>query len=127
MSVTASLRPPDFAFSLNNLGRGLISRDRPNFFAPALTLHGFAQGAVVDCIDGSGRPQLCSHGRADRRSRRGRRLGLILNREMSMPLQQIWGQVSQSECEREGNVRHGGPVGGTLMAVHDLRPTPTSS
>ncbi len=49
-------------------------------------------------------------------------LGLILNREMSMPLHQIWGQVSQSECVRGGNVRHGGPVGGTLMAVHDLRP-----
>ena len=49
-------------------------------------------------------------------------LGLILNREMSMPLQQIWGQVSQSECVRGGNVRHGGPVGGTLMAVHDVRP-----
>jgi putative transcriptional regulator len=48
-------------------------------------------------------------------------LGLILNREMSMPLGQIWGQVSQTECARPGNVRHGGPVGGTLMAVHDLR------
>jgi putative transcriptional regulator len=36
-------------------------------------------------------------------------LGLILNREMSMPLQQVWGQVSQS-----------GPVGGTLMAIHDV-------
>jgi putative transcriptional regulator len=49
-------------------------------------------------------------------------LGLILNREMSMPLQQIWGQVSQSECLRTGNVRHGGPVGGTLMAIHDVTP-----
>ena len=49
-------------------------------------------------------------------------LGLILNREMSVPLQQIWGQVSQSECVREENVRHGGPVSGTLMAVHDLSP-----
>jgi putative transcriptional regulator len=49
-------------------------------------------------------------------------LGLILNREMSMPLHQIWGQVSQSECLRQGNVRHGGPVGGTLMVIHDLRP-----
>jgi putative transcriptional regulator len=49
-------------------------------------------------------------------------LGLIVNREMSIPLQQVWGQVSQSECSRSGNVRHGGPVGGTLMAVHDLRP-----
>jgi putative transcriptional regulator len=49
-------------------------------------------------------------------------LGLILNREMSMPLQQVWGQVSQSECVRAGNVRQGGPVGGTLMAVHDQSP-----
>jgi putative transcriptional regulator len=49
-------------------------------------------------------------------------LGLILNREMTMPLEQVWGQVSQSSCLREGNVRHGGPVGGTLMALHDQRP-----
>jgi putative transcriptional regulator len=49
-------------------------------------------------------------------------LGLILNREMTMPLQQIWGQVSQSPCLRAGNVRHGGPVGGTLMVLHDQRP-----
>jgi putative transcriptional regulator len=49
-------------------------------------------------------------------------LGLIVNRETSMPLDQVWGQVSQSTCLREGNVRHGGPVAGTLMALHDLRP-----
>jgi putative transcriptional regulator len=49
-------------------------------------------------------------------------VGLIVNREMNMPLQQIWGRVSQSECLRPGNLRHGGPVGGALMAVHDLRP-----
>jgi putative transcriptional regulator len=49
-------------------------------------------------------------------------LGLILNREMTMPLQQVWAQVSQSPCLREGTVRHGGPVGGTLMALHDQRP-----
>jgi putative transcriptional regulator len=49
-------------------------------------------------------------------------LGLILNREMTMPLQQVWSQVSQATCLRGGNVRHGGPVGGTLMAVHDQRP-----
>jgi putative transcriptional regulator len=48
-------------------------------------------------------------------------LGLILNREMSVPLQQVWGQVSELPCLRSGNVRHGGPVGGTLMALHDLR------
>jgi putative transcriptional regulator len=49
-------------------------------------------------------------------------LGLILNREMTMSLQQVWSQVSQSACLRQGNVRHGGPVGGTLMALHDQRP-----
>jgi putative transcriptional regulator len=48
-------------------------------------------------------------------------LGLILNREMNIPLQQVWGQVSQMECARPENVRHGGPVGGTLMALHDVR------
>ena len=35
-------------------------------------------------------------------------LGLILNREMNIPLQKVWGQVSQSECKHEGNVRHAG-------------------
>jgi putative transcriptional regulator len=49
-------------------------------------------------------------------------LGLILNREMTMPLQQVWSQVSQTPCLREENVRHGGPVTGTLMALHDQRP-----
>jgi putative transcriptional regulator len=48
-------------------------------------------------------------------------LGLILNRELSTPLPQIWGQVSESECSRTENVRHGGPVSGSLMAVHDQR------
>jgi putative transcriptional regulator len=48
-------------------------------------------------------------------------LGLILNRETTMPLQQIWTQVKSSACLREGNVWHGGPVGGTLMALHDQR------
>jgi len=48
-------------------------------------------------------------------------LGLILNRELTTPLSQVWGQVSQSECSRTENVRHGGPVSGSLMAVHDLR------
>jgi putative transcriptional regulator len=49
-------------------------------------------------------------------------LGLIVNRESSMPLQQVWSQVSQSQCLRQGNVRQGGPVTGTLMALHDQRP-----
>ncbi len=49
-------------------------------------------------------------------------LGLILNREMNTPLPEVWGQVSESECRRTENVRHGGPVSGSLMAVHDMRP-----
>ena len=49
-------------------------------------------------------------------------LGLILNREMNTPLSQVWEKVSQSECLRSDNVRHGGPVSGSLMAVHDQRP-----
>jgi putative transcriptional regulator len=48
-------------------------------------------------------------------------LGLILNRELNMRLSQVWEQVSQSPCLREETVRHGGPVSGTLMAVHDQR------
>jgi putative transcriptional regulator len=48
-------------------------------------------------------------------------LGLILNRETSMSLAEVWGQVSQSACARTENVRHGGPVSGSLMALHDLR------
>jgi putative transcriptional regulator len=48
-------------------------------------------------------------------------LGLIVNRESSMPISQLWGQVSQTACLREGNVRQGGPVAGTLMVVHDQR------
>jgi putative transcriptional regulator len=49
-------------------------------------------------------------------------LGLILNRELNTPLSQIWSQVSESECVRTENVRHGGPISGSLMAVHDQRP-----
>lgn len=49
-------------------------------------------------------------------------LGLILNRELNVPLPQVWGQVSQEPCLRDDNVRHGGPVGGTLIVLHDQRP-----
>ena len=41
---------------------------------------------------------------------------------MNTPLSQIWSQVSQSDCVRTENVRHGGPISGSLMAVHDQRP-----
>jgi putative transcriptional regulator len=48
-------------------------------------------------------------------------LGIILNRELSTSLKEIWGQVSSNPCLRDENVRHGGPVTGTLMAVHERR------
>ena len=48
-------------------------------------------------------------------------LGLILNRELGTTLQEVWQQVSNSSCVREENVQHGGPVAGTLMALHDRR------
>ena len=48
-------------------------------------------------------------------------LGLIVNREMGMSLKQVWEQVSRTPCVREGKVRQGGPVTGTLMALHDRR------
>jgi putative transcriptional regulator len=48
-------------------------------------------------------------------------LGLILNREMNVSLSQVWEQVSPEPCVRDENVRHGGPVGGTLIVLHDQR------
>ena len=48
-------------------------------------------------------------------------LGLILNRELNVRLEDIWGQVSKSPCLRSETVRQGGPVSGTLMALHDRR------
>jgi len=48
-------------------------------------------------------------------------LGLILNRDMPTPLAEIWEKVSQAACVRAEAVKHGGPVGGTLMAVHERR------
>ncbi len=47
---------------------------------------------------------------------------MILNRELNTPLPQIWSQVSEAECLRAENVRHGGPISGSLMAIHDQRP-----
>jgi hypothetical protein len=48
-------------------------------------------------------------------------LGLILNRETDTSFQEIWAQLKESACLREGNVWHGGPVPGSLMALHDRR------
>jgi putative transcriptional regulator len=46
-------------------------------------------------------------------------LGLVLNRETETPISEVWQQVSETPCEREGVVRSGGPVAGSLMVVHD--------
>jgi len=48
-------------------------------------------------------------------------LGLILNRDMDLPLTEIWERVSQTPCVRGELVKHGGPVAGTLMAIHERR------
>jgi putative transcriptional regulator len=48
-------------------------------------------------------------------------LGLILNRGLNVRLGDVWSQVSKSPCLRSETVRHGGPVSGTLMALHDCR------
>jgi putative transcriptional regulator len=48
-------------------------------------------------------------------------LGLILNSELDVDLAEIWARISCEPCLRDQKVRHGGPVGGTLMAVHDQR------
>jgi putative transcriptional regulator len=48
-------------------------------------------------------------------------LGLILNHELTMTVPDVWSQVSKSACLRDELVRHGGPVAGSLMALHDHR------
>jgi putative transcriptional regulator len=45
-------------------------------------------------------------------------VGLVINRETSATIQEIWEQVSDSTCSREQFLRQGGPVGETLMAIH---------
>ena len=48
-------------------------------------------------------------------------LGLVLNRELTVSIQEVWGQVATSRCVRNEPPRQGGPISGTLMAVHDRR------
>lgn len=48
-------------------------------------------------------------------------LGLIVNRELEVDLAEVWSRISGEPCLRDQKVRHGGPVVGTLMAVHDQR------
>lgn len=48
-------------------------------------------------------------------------LGLILNRELDSDLVDVWSRISSEPCVRLENLHHGGPVPGTLMALHDRR------
>jgi putative transcriptional regulator len=48
-------------------------------------------------------------------------LGLVLNRQLTTSIQEVWRQVSKSRCVRREPPREGGPVSGTLMALHDRR------
>lgn len=47
-------------------------------------------------------------------------LGLVLNRQTTTTLKQVWSQVGESPCERDDLLYLGGPVSGPLMAVHTL-------
>jgi len=49
-------------------------------------------------------------------------LGLVLNHELDSDLTEIWSRISSEPCVRPEKIRHGGPVPGTLMALHDRRP-----
>lgn len=48
-------------------------------------------------------------------------LGLILNRELDSDVADVWRRISQKPCVRLDKIRHGGPVPGSLMALHDRR------
>ncbi len=48
-------------------------------------------------------------------------LGLILNRELESDVADVWRQISSEPCLRPEKMRHGGPISGTLMALHDRR------
>ena len=45
-------------------------------------------------------------------------LGVILNRPTNTTMREAWDQVSDTPCEREETLYHGGPCEGPLMAVH---------
>ncbi|WP_165073885.1 YqgE/AlgH family protein [Paludisphaera rhizosphaerae] len=49
-------------------------------------------------------------------------LGLILNRETDTDFAEVWRRISTQPCARTEKLRHGGPVTGSLMALHDQRP-----
>jgi putative transcriptional regulator len=45
-------------------------------------------------------------------------LGLILNRPSNTHLREVWSNVSETPCETEALILHGGPCAGPLMALH---------
>ncbi|MDG3005010.1 YqgE/AlgH family protein [Paludisphaera mucosa] len=80
-------------------------RGRLLIAAPSLTDPNFARAVVL----------IAAHGETGA-------LGLILNRELDSDVAEVWARISSEPCVRREKMRHGGPVGGTLMAVHDRRP-----
>ncbi|WP_337173271.1 YqgE/AlgH family protein [Paludisphaera sp.] len=73
--------------------------------APSLSDPNFARTVIL----------IAAHGEAGA-------LGLILNRELDSEVPDVWRRVSQEPCARGGKLRHGGPVPGSLMVLHDHRP-----
>ena len=49
----------------------------------------------------------------------GGALGLILNRALDITVQTAWGQVSEGDCEVDGQIHQGGPCEGPLMVLHE--------
>lgn len=45
-------------------------------------------------------------------------LGVILNRPSNTAINKVWAKVSETPCQSEQLLRHGGPCDGPLMAIH---------
>jgi putative transcriptional regulator len=45
-------------------------------------------------------------------------MGLVLNRPLDLTIKAAWEQVSDSPCECDQHIHHGGPCEGPLMVVH---------
>jgi putative transcriptional regulator len=73
--------------------------------APSLSDPNFARTVIL----------IAAHGE-------GGALGLILNRGLDSDVCDVWGKLSQEPCVRREKIRHGGPVPGSLMVLHDLLP-----
>ena len=79
-------------------------RDKLLIASPTLADPNFAQTVVLVAVHGDDGA-----------------LGLVLNRELATSVQDVWSRVSKSQCVRRESARQGGPVNGTLMALHDRR------